>query len=172
MKILSFLIFIAFTLSVRAEENISDILDKKIDKFCLAHEKADVVIFTWSTSWQRCANILKPIYRYETWHLKSYVWNNIFNFRSPKIKKIWTEKYGVKEIRWWFLVFPDRTKSIEFAVDRFYLYDYRKTIKQIIAWWCYYNTHWKYVCFNWYTLTSSHWENYINYIKNFIKWKN
>lgn len=171
MKILSviLLFMIAFNYVKAEERDIKEILDEKIDKFCLAHEKANWQAFTWVLNSTRCRNILKPIYRFETGQLKSYVWNNIFNFRSPTIKKIWTEKYGVTEIRWWFLVFPDRTKSIEFAVDRFYLYDYRKTIEQIIAWWCMYNLKWKYVCFKGYTLTSSHWESYINYITKFAK---
>lgn len=171
MKItLSVLLLLSF-LNVNAEEkDIKIILDEKIDKFCNSHELATQEYFTWTTNGERCANILKPIYIFETWNLKSYVWNNIFNFRSPSIKKIWTEKYGVEEIRWWFLVFPDKTKSIQFAVDRFYLYDYRKTIDQIISGWCYHNKHWKYVCFKGYTLTEQHHESYINFIKNFI-WK-
>lgn len=152
-----------------SEESIDDILDSKIKRFCWEHELSDELYFEEDMN-TRCTLILQGIYRFETWNLKSYVWNNIFNFRSPAIKKQWKEKYWVNEIRWWFLVFPDKTNSIKFAVDRFYRVDRYKTIKMIVWWWCYISpVDSKKKCFPWYTFTEEHKNNYISYLKNYYK---
>jgi len=57
--------------------------------------------------------------------------------------------------------------SIKFYSKRYFKYDYRKTIKQIIMWGCYYNLNDKYVCFNGYTLTKHQQLPYYNYVRNF-----
>lgn len=149
-----------------------DSLDEKIERFCYRNELAKDYEFWefWKNNWYRCTRILQSIYRFETWNLRSYVWNNIFNFRSPTCKKEWIEKYWCW-IKNWFLTFPTKTDWIKFAVDRYYRVDYRKTIGQIISWGCYYNLNWVYVCFNWFTFTSSHWENYIDYVKKYFNKK-
>jgi len=151
---------------VNAKSDENKILDKKINKFCDLYWK-------WYTKAEikKCKWSAKAVYRFETWNLKSYVWQNIFNFRSPTIKKERSEKYGVIDIRWWFLVFKDKTNSIKFYVQRFYKYDRRKTVTQIVSWWCYYNLKKRYVCFKWYTHTWSQEEhnNYIHFINKFIK---
>lgn len=169
MKLLLLLtIFFISICSVNAE-NINDILDEKIEKFCFDNKIAKKTEQDFKqNNWTRCTNILQGIYRFETWNLKSYTWNNIFNFRSPTCKKDWIEKYNC-EIKNWFLTFPNKTTSILFAIDRYYKYDYRKTVEQIIAGGCYYNLKWVYVCFDWFTLTKEHHRNYIDFILNFIK---
>lgn len=145
------------------------ILDIKIEKFCKLHELSSEIYFE-EDMWTRCSLILQAIYRFETWNLKSYVWNNIFNFRSPWIKKAWKDNYWVNEIRWWFLVFPDKTNSIKFAVDRFYRIDRYKTISQVIWWWCYVSpVDNKKKCFSWYTFTEWHHNNYISFVKEYYK---
>lgn len=155
--------------SANDTENINDILDSKIKRFCNEHKLSKEVYFE-DSMWDRCRLMLQGIYRFETWNLRSYVWNNIFNFRSPAIKKEWREKYWVSKIKNWFLVFPDRTNSIKFAVDRFYRIDRYKTIRMIIAWWCYISpVDSKKKCFPWYTFTEEHKDNYISYLKNYYK---
>lgn len=164
MLVLIVLLLISSEIVYWKEEN--KILDKKINKFCDLYWK-------WYTPKQikRCKWSAKAIYVFETWNLRSYVWQNIFNFRSPTIKKERSEKYWVISIRWWFLVFKDKTSSIKFYVQRYYKYDFRKTTKQIVSWWSYYNLKWKYVIFLWYTHTWSQKEhiNYINFINKYIK---
>jgi hypothetical protein len=144
-------------------------LDEKILKYCKENKLAKEKEF-WQENYKRCYWILKGIYRFETWNLKSYVWNNIFNFRSPTIKKEWKEKFWVIEIRWWFLVFVNKTSSIRFAVNHFYKYNYRKSVKQIISWWSYYNLKWQFVSFKWFTHTGTQEEhnNYIAFIKKHL----
>lgn len=164
-----FIVWMLFFSTANASEEINTILDTKIERFCNEHDKSDEVYFEHNM-WYRCTLILQATYRFETWNLKSYVWNNIFNFRSPAIKKIWTENYWVKNIRWWFLVFPDKTNWIKFAVDRYYKFDRYKTIKQIIGWWYYCSpiTKW---CGNiqWFTYTEWDKYNYISYVKKYFK---
>lgn len=142
------------------------ILDKKINKFCDLYWK-------WYTQKQikRCKGSAKAIYVFETWNLRSYVWHNIFNFRSPIIKKERSEKYWVIDIRWWFLVFRDKTNAIKFYCQRYYKYDFRKNTKQIVSGWCYYNLKKKYVCFKGYTHSGTQQEhnNYIGVINKYIK---
>jgi len=151
------------------EEQINDILDNKIKKFCWLHKLADELYFEEDMK-TRCTLILQAIYRFETWNLKSYTWNNIFNFRSPWLKSNREEKYKITWIKWWFLIFEDKTNCIKFAVDRFYKYDRYKTISQVISWWCYISpVDNKKKCFQWYTFTEWHQKNYTFFVKEYYK---
>lgn len=150
--------------------NANEIMDEKIKKFCYEKKWNDYYNF-WKENWNnwfRCTSILQSIYRFETWNLKSYTWNNIFNFKAPNCRKEWVEKYWCV-IKNWFLTFPDKTKSIEFAVDRYYKYDVYKTINQIIAWWYYCSpvTWWCWEI-NWFTHTKEDHKNYVYFVKKYF----
>lgn len=127
------------------------VLDQKIEKFCKLHQEANNKNF-WVENYKRCISIWQAQIRFETINCKSYVWNNCFNFRSPWIKKEWQEKFWVNNIRWWFLVFPDKTNSIKFWVNRYYIYDQKKTIRQIVED---------------FTFTKEHRNNYTLFVKEY-----
>lgn len=101
--------------------------DKKIEDTCRTYNVE---------ASKKCMWVLKAQMRFETWYLKKVRNNNLFNFRSPWIKKIWRENFWVIWINNWYLVFSDKTKSIEFAVNRFYLYDVNDSIEKIVDDFC------------------------------------
>jgi len=147
--------------------------DEKIKKFCLQHNNSKELLFGKQdgSNWKRCYLILQAQMRFETWNLKKVNNYNLFNFRAPTCKKQWIKDYWCSPTRSRFLKFADNTNSIKFAVDRYYKYDYRKTIAQIVWWGCYYNLQSKYVCFEWFTHTKEHQNNYTKYIKNYFNKK-
>ena len=127
MKILIFLSLLGSYFFTFANE---EIFDEKIERFCKSHELSNI-----ETS-KKCMWVLKAQYRMETWYLKKVRNNNLFNFRSNWIKKIWREKFGVTELNNSYLVFSDLTKSIEFAVNRFFIFDVNDDIKKIVDDFC------------------------------------
>lgn len=147
MKILIFLSLLGSYFFTYANE---EIFDEKIERFCKSHELSNI-----ETS-KKCMWVLKAQMRFETWYLEKVSNNNLFNFRSPAIKKIWTEKYWVIELNNLYLVFSDKTKSIEFAVNRFFIFDVNDDIKKIVDDFC--------------DATPKVKENYIYLINDFI-WK-
>ncbi len=128
--------------------NISN--DMNIEYFCQTHKLANDYQFgeQYWTNGERCAAIWKAQYRFENVSRPYLIRNNIF----------WLRRNGIMR-------FDSVEDSIKFWVDRYFRYEYRKTIQQIIMWWCYYNLSNKWVCFNWYTLTKNHQYNYYNYVK-------
>lgn len=139
------------------------ILDKKIEKFCKQYweEKS----LTWYIN--KCIKHWQAMMRYETWWIcKDKNNKNCFNFKS--ISKANQKWFNIKWLdKSWFTIFWDKTNSIKYFAYRFYKYDYRKTTRQIISWWCMKNLQGKKVCFSWFTHTAEHWENYISFIENF-----
>lgn len=179
VKIVVWILILLFIIArCNKSEASHDILDEKIKRFCYEHKGSKYENFWefWKSNWFRCTAILQAIYRFETWHLKSYQWNNIFNFKAPTCRKEWIDKYWC-EVKNWFLRFPDKTKGIEFAIDRYYKYDVYKTIWQIIGGW-YYCSPVSWWCWNinWYTHTKEDQPYYIDFVKKYFNklkiWKN
>lgn len=137
------------------------VFDKKVNKYCEFYGK-------WfkQSEIKRCKGAGKAQMRFENWK----VWNNLYNFKSINVKTEW-KKYWVIWIKKNFLLFKDKSSSIAFFAQRFYKFDYRKTTKQLVSGWCYYNLKKKYVCFDWFTLswTKQEHSNYIGFIDSFIK---
>ena len=131
----------------------SDILDQKIEKFCKSHHLANELNY-WIESYKRCILIWQAQFRYEAYSCNKIVWNNCFNFKSKGIKKSWYTDFWVYWIKKWYLLFPDKTNSIKFWVNRYYLYDKKKTIRQIVED---------------FTATKEHWSWYSLYIKTYYK---
>jgi hypothetical protein len=158
IKIMLVIMWICLFWVSEAKENYK-VFDEKVNKFCDYYGK-------WFKKEEvsKCKLLWQSQMRFEN----GKVWNNLYNFKSIKIKEEW-KKVWVIGIKKNFLLFKDKSSSIKFFVDRYYKIDYRKTIRQVIAWWCYYNLKKKYVCFDGFTLTKEDQENYINYILNFKK---
>ena len=131
----------------------NDVLDQKIDKFCKSHKFANELNY-WVENYKRCILIWQAQLKYEAYSCSKVVWNNCFNFKSPGIKKSWYTDFWVYWIKRQYLLFPDKTKSIEFWVNRYYLYDRKKTIRQIVED---------------FTATKEHWSWYSLYIKTYYK---
>lgn len=165
------IIFLIIFWIVKADDDVDNkiIYDELIEKECLLHTWSWELFFE-DTSWYRCIKILQWIYRFETDFLRAYNNKNIFNFRSPKLKKQWKKEFWAIWVNNWFIVFDNEYNSIRFAVDRFYKYDKYKTITQIISWWCYISPVDNIKkCFWWFTLTKEHWTNYIFFMKKYYK---
>ena len=114
-------------------------IDLMIEKHCNNHKQADLYQFgsPYGTNWQRCTAIWQWVVRFENvwhWHFTA---NNLFWFRTTHMLRFNT-------IEDW----------IKFWATRYYKYEYRKTIDQIIKWGCYYNLNNKRVCFKWYAHTT------------------
>lgn len=187
-KALTLLTLILLPLATSAtleEENrykwatMEQILDSKIVRFCKAHKWAEETTY-WAgwdrmLMWERCALILQAQYRFET---KSCMddagstskYNNCFGFRWG-IKKEWKEKYWASLNQNKDLVFPDKTNSIKFGVDRFYKVDRYKPISVIIRWGCYYSpAQQRTVCGRAFAQTSEvRYYNYIWFTKKYFR---
>ena len=129
----------------------SDVLDQKIEKFCKIHPLANELNF-WIENYKRCILIWQAQFRFEAYSCTKIVWNNCFNFQSIWIKKSWNNDFWVYWIKKRFLLFKDKTNSIKFYVNRYYLYDTKKTIRQVVED---------------FTMTKSHRDWYIKFIKNY-----
>lgn len=140
-----------------ANENKKQILDNKIEKFCNLHKEADDLVY-WYKSSTRCTLIWQAQIRFET--KQCTLWS------ANKNNCFWLKREE-------FLSFNDKTKSIEFWVNRYYKYDKYKTIHQIIYWWCYISPKDKqYKCFNGYTYTKEHQKTYYKFVKEYYKINN
>jgi hypothetical protein len=145
-------------------------LDEKIERFCMEHPKANERFFN-ETHWERCILLAKWQARFETWMGTLWVWpthNNIYGFRSPSIRKEWSDNFWVIWIYGGFLVFKDQTNSIKFYVNRFYTFDKYKTIRQITHWGRYVSpVTWRVFYLQGFTHTLEHQDSYHDYLRNF-----
>ena len=149
MKKLLFLLLAAIAVSVASANQTYNDFD--IDYYCQTHERADEYQFgfQYGTNGERCSAIGRAQYRFENVSNPYLVRHNIFWLR-----------------RNWIIQFNTTEDGIKFWVDRYYKYEYRKTIHQIIFGWCYHNLQWRWVCFSGYSHTKSHQASYYNYVKS------
>ena len=144
LKYLSILFFMPLTCFWLDKNEV----DLYIKNKCFSHTRANFIEYENYINKNRCSCILQAQYRFETWHLKFLRNNNLFNFKSNKIKKEW------KNISWisenWYLIFENTFNSVDFAVNRYYNFDYNRNTREIVK------------VFTW-----NYNENYINYIINF-----
>ena len=149
MRIILILLLFSLHFGVYANE----ILDEKIERFCMEHKEANESYFK-ETHWERCTKIWQAQYRFET--RSCTIWsaniNNCFWLKRTK-----------------FLEFENKTESIKFWVNRYYKYEKYKTISQIIKGWYYESPiTWQTYYLQGYTLTTSHQNNYYNFVKNYF----
>ena len=131
----------------------TDIVDFQLEQACNSFDNSNEYQFDeqWGTNWERCTLIWQAQYRFENVSKPYLDVNNIFWFR-----------------RHWIVEFNSVEDGVIFYANRYFKYEYRKTISQIVAWWCYYNLSNNWVCFSWYTLTKAHQYSYSWFIKRYF----